>query len=71
MLEAISMCEAITGRSLSWELSDEARLGDHRWWISDLSDFRADYPDWQPEYDVESILVEIYEQNVEAWMATA
>ena len=71
MLEAISMCEAIAGRSLSWELGDEARLGDHRWWISDLAEFTADYPAWQPEYDVESILVEIYEQNVEVWMATA
>ena len=29
------------GASSSWELSDEARIGDHRWWISDLDEFGA------------------------------
>ncbi len=47
MIEAIEACERISGRELDWELSDEARMGDHRWWISDLSDWRRDYPDWQ------------------------
>ncbi len=36
MLEAIEMCERIAGRELDWTLSDENRIGDHRWWISDL-----------------------------------
>ena len=36
MLEAIDACERIAGRELDWTLSDEARIGDHRWWISDL-----------------------------------
>jgi CDP-paratose 2-epimerase len=67
MLEAIALCERISGRELRWELSDEARKGDHRWWISDLAPFEADYPDWRMEYDVEAILREIYEQNVERW----
>ena len=67
MLEAIELCEEIAGRGLDWELSDRARLGDHRWWISDLRQFRSDYPDWSLEYDVESILREIYERNVERW----
>ncbi len=39
MLEAIEICERIAGRELRWELSDEARIGDHRWWISDLDEF--------------------------------
>src|SRR3954452_18532133 len=37
MIEAIGMCERIAGRSLSWESNDDARIGDHRWWISDTS----------------------------------
>src|SRR5213076_2723814 len=37
MLEAVELCEQIAGRELEWELSDRARMGDHRWWISDLS----------------------------------
>jgi CDP-paratose 2-epimerase len=71
MLEAIDVCERISGRKLQWELSDENRIGDHRWWISDVSDFAADYPDWQPRYGIDEILQEMYEQNVERWMATA
>jgi CDP-paratose 2-epimerase len=71
MLEAISTCEQIAGRQLEWTLSDKARMGDHRWWISDLAEFRADYPEWSLTYDVESILREIYERNVEQWELAA
>ena len=71
MLEAIEVCERISGRELQWELSDDNRIGDHRWWVSDVSDFEADYPDWQPRYGIDEILQEMYEQNVERWMATA
>ena len=38
------LCERIAGRELDWTLSDEARIGDHRWWISDLGPFRARLP---------------------------
>jgi CDP-paratose 2-epimerase len=71
MLEAISLCEEIAGRRLDWTLSDQARMGDHRWWISDLVEFRDDYPDWNLTYDIQSILREIYERNVEQWKAAA
>ena len=67
MLEAIELCERIAGRELRWELSDQARKGDHRWWISDLAPFERDYPGWAMEYDLEAILREIHEQNVEQW----
>jgi CDP-paratose 2-epimerase len=71
MLEAIELSEEIAGRELEWELSDRARMGDHRWWISNLSSFEADYPDWRLEYDVETILREIYERNVDHWTVSA
>jgi CDP-paratose 2-epimerase len=71
MLEAIEVCERIAGRELQWELSDDNRIGDHRWWISDVSDFEDHYPDWQPRFGIDEILEEMYEQNVERWMATA
>jgi CDP-paratose 2-epimerase len=71
MLEAIELCERIAGRPLDFELSDQARMGDHRWWISDYSDFRRDYPGWEMRYGIEEILREIYERNVETWAAAA
>jgi len=69
MLEAIALCEEIAGRRLDHALVDDARIGDHRWWISDLSEFRRDYPGWQVTYDVRGILAEIHEYNVERWTA--
>ena len=67
MLEAIDLCQEIAGRELQWELSDEARTGDHRWWISDLRPFQADYPTWVPEHDVPSILRQIHDVNATVW----
>jgi CDP-paratose 2-epimerase len=63
MLEAIEICEQVAGRELRWELGEDARIGDHRWWISDLAQFEA---------GVEDILQEMYDQNAERWtVATA
>ena len=71
MLEAIRMCEDIAGRKLDWTYSEQNRIGDHRWWISDLAPFEADYPDWKLCYGVEDILQEMYEQNLERWTVNA
>ena len=71
MLEAIALCEEIAGRKLEWTYSDQSRLGDHRWWISDLSQFQADFPDWEPQYDLRATLREIHDQNAERWMAAS
>ena len=67
MLEAIEICERIAGRELRWTLSDEARIGDHRWWISDLDEFGSRHGGWRPRRDLETILREIYEANAERW----
>jgi len=67
MREAIAACERIAGCQLEWTLSEEARMGDHRWWISDLSEFERDYPDWRQTYDLEATLREIHDANVERW----
>ena len=71
MLEAIKLCEQIAGRSLDWTPSDRARMGDHRWWISDLGEFQRDYPDWKQAYDLPGILREMHHQNAERWLAVA
>lgn len=70
MLEAIAACERISGRELDRTISPEARIGDHRWWISDLGEFQADYPGWSVELDLETILTDIFESNAERWLAS-
>jgi CDP-paratose 2-epimerase len=69
MLEAIDLCENISGRKLNWKYVDENRVGDHIWWIGDLRRFQSHYPGWKLEYDVPRILEEIYELNRERWAA--
>ena len=71
MLEAIALCQEIAGAELNWTLDDRARMGDHRWWISDLQPFKDDFPSWRLEYGIEEILREIYERNVEHWTVSA
>jgi CDP-paratose 2-epimerase len=69
MLEAIEVCQEIAGHELSWSMAEENRVGDHRWWISDLGPFKRDYPDWDITHDVRDILTQIYERNAERWAA--
>lgn len=37
MLEAINLCEEITGKKMNYTYSEGNRIGDHIWWISDVS----------------------------------
>jgi CDP-paratose 2-epimerase len=71
MLEAIELCQEIAGRELDWSLDDKNRIGDHRWWISDLAPFKRDYPDWDITHDVRDILREIHDYNAERWVTRA
>jgi CDP-paratose 2-epimerase len=68
MLEAIEECERIVGRELDRGYVEEPRVGDHQWWISDLSEFRRDFPEWSVRHDVPAILEEIYVHNEERWL---
>jgi CDP-paratose 2-epimerase len=71
MLEAITLCEQITGRELNWSYNETSRVGDHIWWISDLSAFQTAYPDWSLTYDVPGILREMAETGRERWATAA
>jgi CDP-paratose 2-epimerase len=69
MLEAIGLCEEITGRKLEWEYSDKNRIGDHIWYVSGLAKFMGHYPAWRLKHDLRSTLTEMYESNREKWRA--
>jgi CDP-paratose 2-epimerase len=71
MLEAIELCQRISGRELRWTLSEDNRVGDHRWWISDLRPFAADYPGWKLTRGLEDILRELHDSNAERWLSEA
>jgi CDP-paratose 2-epimerase len=67
MLEAIQSCEAIAQKKLNWQYEETNRIGDHIWWISDVSKFQEHYPNWELTYTVTDILKEIFSQNVNRW----
>jgi CDP-paratose 2-epimerase len=67
MLEAIGLCDEITGRPLEWTYSETNRTGDHVWWISDVSKFSGHYPGWRLTHDVPRICREIHEANADRW----
>ena len=64
MIEAIQMVEKLSGYRLDYTISEQARSGDHIWWISDVRKFQADYPQWSYQYDIKRILSEIIDVHV-------
>ncbi len=67
MLEAIAICESITGKSMNIAYDAEARVGDHRWWISDTRKMHRDFGGWSPTYDVPTTLESIYAEGRSRW----
>lgn len=61
MLEAIEKIEKLLGKKANYELSEENRIGDHIWYVSDVSKFQNHYPNWKFEYDIDDILKEMCE----------
>ena len=62
MQEAIALCEKITDNKLSHSYSDQNRLGDHIWYVSDVSRFEQHYPEWKFTCDLTSTLTQIFEE---------
>ena len=61
MLEAIDMLEKISGNKMNYSYTDDNRIGDHIWYISDVNKFKSHYPNWDYKYNLEDILSQIYE----------
>ncbi len=69
MLEAIKICEEISGNKLQHTYQEINRTGDHIWYVSDVSKFQRHYPQWSLTKDIPAILGEIYEFNTTRWEA--
>ncbi|MFI5222443.1 MAG: NAD-dependent epimerase/dehydratase family protein [Bacteroidia bacterium] len=60
MIEAIELCEKITGKKMNYSYTDTNRIGDHIWYISDVSKFISHYPGWYWKFNLEDTLIEMY-----------
>jgi CDP-paratose 2-epimerase len=61
MLEAIELCEAITNKKMNYSYSEQNRIGDHIWWVSNLNKFKEHFPQWHWKYDLKNTLIEIHD----------
>jgi CDP-paratose 2-epimerase len=61
MLEAITLCEQISGNKMSYSYQKTNRIGDHIWYVSDVRKFQSHYPDWTWKYDLEQTLQQMHD----------
>jgi CDP-paratose 2-epimerase len=59
LVEALGRFEELFGREIDTEYLDEARRGDHICYITDLTRFRRDHPDWELTVDLDTIFAEL------------
>lgn len=67
MLEAIDVCQDIAGRELQWSYTEDNRIGDHIWWISDIRKFKDHFPQFKLQYDIRGILEDIFDNGNDRW----
>lgn len=65
ILEAIELCEKISAKKINYEYIEENRIGDHIWWISDVSKFKSHYPGWDYKYGIFETVRQIIEAQKE------
>jgi CDP-paratose 2-epimerase len=61
MQEAIRLCEEIVGKRMNVSYIDQARSGDHIWYVSDVRKFRGHYPQWEYRFALPDIMRQIFE----------
>jgi CDP-paratose 2-epimerase len=59
ILEAFDIVAGLTGKKMVYEYSDNARIGDHICYYSDLAKMKAHYPGWGITRSVHDTLAEI------------
>lgn len=56
LLEAIQVAELKTGYKMKLKISEQSRIGDHQWYVSDVSKFKRHFPSWHYTYDFDQLL---------------
>jgi CDP-paratose 2-epimerase len=61
MKEAVRFCESITGKKMNMVYTEDNRIGDHIWYISDVRKFQKHYPSWKYQFGIQDILSQIHD----------
>jgi CDP-paratose 2-epimerase len=59
MIEAIEKIERLAKKRLDVSFSPETRMGDHKWYVSDVRKFTRHYPGWRLTIGIDEILDEM------------
>jgi CDP-paratose 2-epimerase len=57
--EAMKKISKLTGKKINTTYKEQNRIGDHIWYISDVSKFMNHYPQWNYSYSIDGIIDEI------------
>jgi len=60
ILEAIDLCEKISGQKLNCQYEGKPRIGDHIWWVSGVRKFQQHYPNWKLRVGLKETLTQIH-----------
>ena len=61
ILEALNIVEEISKTKIKKEFIKKPRVGDHIWYVSNISKFKKDYPNWKQIYNTKKIIEELIE----------
>jgi len=59
VLEAIAIIESKLGEKMKISFDSQPRVGDHKWYISDLTKLRQFFPNWDIQHNIKDIISEI------------
>ena len=67
ILEAAELCHDIVRQPMKTIYNEQARSGDHIWYISSLKKFQSHYPHWEQTRSLRNVLGEIFHNNEDRW----
>ena len=64
VIEALNLVEKLTNIKIQKQIIKTPRVGDHIWYISNLSKFKKHYPKWKQKYNTKKIIEELIEYQL-------
>lgn len=65
VIEAAALVGNLTGKEVKLAVNSDARIGDHQWWITDMTKFKQRYPAWSMKEPVEGVIANIIRWEAE------
>ena len=62
LIEIIDTSQSLTNKKLSIMYQKEARIDNHKWWITKFTKFKKFYPSWKIYQSLDNIILKIYKR---------